>query len=106
MTVAMNLATVHHHSFKKSDVMEVGVQVRSPLRFACGLTCVENSDNASDEPILVTEYAAPALVATCATRAPVIEHVAPASVVTHTALILVIEYVAPVPAHAHATPGQ
>ena len=33
MTVAMNLATVLHHSFMKSAVVEVGVQVGSPLRF-------------------------------------------------------------------------
>ena len=75
--------------------MEVGVQVGSPLRFACDLTSAENSDNASDEPILVTQYVAPALV----------EHVAPASAVTYTALVPVIEHVAHVPAHVHATPA-
>ena len=34
MTVAMNLATLQHHSFMKSAVVDVGVQVGSP----CALT--------------------------------------------------------------------
>ena len=33
MTVAINLATGQHQSFMKSAVVEVGVQVGSPLRF-------------------------------------------------------------------------
>ena len=31
MTVAMNLATIQHHSYMKSAVVDVGVQVGSPL---------------------------------------------------------------------------
>ena len=31
MAVAMNLATIQHHSYMKSAVVDVGVQVRSPL---------------------------------------------------------------------------
>ena len=54
MTVAMNLATVHHHSFKESVVME------APLWFAYDLTSAENSDNASEGTTSVTEYVAPA----------------------------------------------
>ena len=43
MTVAMNLATIQHHSYLKSGVVNVGVQAGSPLA-------------------PVTEYVAPALV--------------------------------------------
>ena len=43
MTVAMNLATIQHHSYMKSAVVDVGVQVESPLA-------------------PVTEYVAPAQV--------------------------------------------
>ena len=38
VTVSMNLATVQHHSFMKSTVVEVGVQVGSPLRYDHGLS--------------------------------------------------------------------
>ena len=31
MTVAMNLVTIQHHSYMKSAVLDVGVQVGSPL---------------------------------------------------------------------------
>ena len=31
MTVAVNLATIQHHSYMKSAVVDVGVQVGSPL---------------------------------------------------------------------------
>ena len=75
MTVAMNLATVQHHSFKKSAVMEVGVQVGSPLCFASDFSSADESDSASDETSSVTENVAPALAATVAPPTPVIGRV-------------------------------
>ena len=67
--LAKNLATVQHHSLKKSEVMEVAVQVVSLLRFAYDLTSAENSDNTSDGVTSVTEYVAPAPDVTCAAPA-------------------------------------
>ena len=82
LTVAMNLATVQHHSHMKSAVVDVCVQVGSPLA-------------------PVTEYVAPAPAVTFAAPAPVIEYVAPAPAVTYAALAPVFEYVA-----TFVVPGQ
>ena len=76
--VAMNLATVQHHSHMKSAVVDVCVQVGSPLA-------------------PVTEYVAPAPSVTYAAPAPVFEYVAPAPV---------LEYIAPAPAVSFVAPGQ
>ena len=86
LTVAMNLATVQHHSHMKSAVVDVCVQVGSPLA-------------------PVTEYVAPAPAVTYAAPAPVIEYVAPAPAVTYAALAPVFEYVAPTPAVTFAAPA-
>ena len=66
MTVAMNLATIQHHSFMKSAVVDVGVQVGSPLRFHYDLSSAEKSDGASDETSSVIEYLSPAPAVTVA----------------------------------------
>ena len=62
LTVAMNLATVQHHSYMKSAVVDFCVQVGSPLA-------------------PVTEFVAPAPAVTYAAPAPVTEYVAPAPAV-------------------------
>ena len=64
--MAMNLATIQHHSYMKSAVVDVGVQVGSPLA-----------------PVLapVDEYVAPA-PSVSAAPAPVDEYVAPAPAVS------------------------
>ena len=36
MAVAMNMATIHHHSFMKSAVVDVSVQVGSPCAQSTG----------------------------------------------------------------------
>ena len=54
LTVAMNLATIQHHSHMKSAVVDVCVQVGSPLA-------------------PVTEYVAPAPAVSYAAPAPVFE---------------------------------
>ena len=101
MTVAMNLSTVQHHSFKKSAVMEFGVQVGSHLRFAYDLSPTQKSVNASDETSSVTEYVPPAPTVTVTPPAPEIDFV-----VSTPAAVLVIEYVTPalVPVTDYATP--
>ena len=76
LAVAMNLATIQHHSHMKSAVVDVGVQVGSPLA-------------------PVTEYVTPALAVTYAAPAPVVDYVAPAPSVTYAAPAPVFEYVAP-----------
>ena len=86
MTVAMNLATVQHHSHMKSAVVDVCVQVGSPLA-------------------PVTEYVAPAPAVTYAVPAPVVGYVAPAPAVTHAAPAPVIDYVAPAPSVTYAAPA-
>ena len=86
LTVAMNLATVQHHSHMKSAVVDVCVQVGSPLA-------------------PVTEYVAPAPAVTFAALAPVFEYVAPAPAVTFVAPAPVIEYVAPAPVFEYIAPA-
>ena len=58
--VAMNLATIQHHSFMESAVVDVRVQVGSPLRFDYDLSSAEKSDGASDETSSVIECMSPA----------------------------------------------
>ena len=84
-TVAMNLATVQHHSHMKSAVVDVGVQVGSPLA-------------------PVTEYVTPAPAVSYAAPAPVVDYVAPAPSVTYAAPASVFEYVAPAPVLEYIAP--
>ena len=72
----MKLATVQHHSLTKSTVVEVGVQVGSPLRFDYDLSSAEKSDGASDETSSMIENMAPAPAVTIVLPDPVIEHAA------------------------------
>ena len=103
MTVAMNLTTVLHHSFMKSAVVEVGVQVGSPVRFDYDLSSAEKSDSASDETSSSVEYMACVPAVTIAPPDPMIEHatLAPVEVYTTPAPVIelmlapVIEYIAP-----------
>ena len=62
MTVAMKLVTAYHHAFKKTNMMEVGVQVGSLLPFAYKLTSAEKA-----------EFVDPVSYVTCAAPAPLIE---------------------------------
>ena len=96
--MAMNLATIQHHSFMKSAVVDVGVQVGSPLRFDWDLSSAEKSDGASDETSSVIEYMSPAPAVTVAPPDPVIEYV----VLTPT--VLVVENVTPVLVPDFVTP--
>ena len=100
MTVAMNLATTQQHSFMKSAVVDVGVQVGSLLRIDYDLSSAENekSDGASDETSSVIEYMSPAPAVPVAPPDPVIEYVVP------TPTVLVVEHVTPVPVPDFVTP--
>ena len=86
LAVAMNMATIQHHSHMKSAVVDVCVQVGSPLA-------------------PVTVYAAPAPAVTYAAPAPVVGYVSPAPAVSYTAPAPVVGYVAPAPAVTHAAPA-
>ena len=66
LAVAMNLATIQHHSHMKSAVVDVGVQVGTPLA-------------------PVTEYVTPAPAVSYAAPAPVVGFVSPAPAVTYAA---------------------
>ena len=98
MTLAMNLATIQHHSFMKSAVVDVGVPVWSLLRFDCDLSSTEKSDGSSGETSSVIEYMSPALAVTVAPPDPVIEHLVP------TPPVPVVEYVTPVSVPDFVTP--
>ena len=86
LAVAMNLATIQHHSHMKSAVVDVCVQVGSPLA-------------------PVTEYVSPAPAVTYAAPAPGIVYVAPAPAVTYAAPAPVFEYVAPAPVFEFIAPA-
>ena len=98
MTLAMNLATIQHHSFMKSAVVDVGVPVGALLRFDCDLSSTEKSDGATGEASSVTEDMSPAPAVTDAPPDPVIEHLVP------TPPVPVVEYVTPVPVPDFVTP--
>ena len=70
LAVAMNLATVQHHSHMKSAVVDVGVQVGSPLPVTELVT-----------PAPAVSYAAPAPVVGFVSPAPAVTYAAPAPVV-------------------------
>ena len=114
MTVATNLATVQHHSFMKSTVVEVGVQMWSHLRFDYDLSSAEKSDGASDETSSMIEYVPPTPDVTYTELDPVIEHatLALVDVCTTPAPVIelmpapVIEYIAPSPAVSYPSCGQ
>ena len=104
LTVAMNLATVQHHSHMKSAVVDVCVQVGSPLapvtEFVAPAPAVTYA-----APAPVVGYVAPALAVTYAAPAPVIDYFAPAPSVTHAAPASVFEYVAPAPVLEYIAPA-
>ena len=104
LAVAMNLATIQHHSHMKSAVVDVCVQVGSPLAPVTDYVAPAPAVSYA-APAPVFEYVAPALAVTYAAPAPVVDYVAPAPAVTCAAPAPVIEYVAPAPAVTYAAPA-
>ena len=103
LTVAMNLATIQHHSHMKSAVVDVCVQVGSPLAPVTEYVAPAPAVSYA-APAPVFEYVAPALAVTYAAPAPVVDYVAPAPAVTYAAPAPVVDYVAPAPAVTYAAP--
>ena len=100
LTVAMNLATIQHHSHMKSSVVDVCVQVGSPLAPVTAAPAVTYA-----APAPVVGYVSPAPAVTYASPAPVIVYVAPAPAVTHSAPAPVFEYVTPAPVFGFIAPA-
>ena len=96
VTVAMNLATVQHHSHMKSAVVDVGVQVGSPLAPVTEYVT----------PAPAVSYGAPAPVVGFVSPAPAVTYAAPASVFEYVAPAPVFEYIAPTPAVSFVAPSQ
>ena len=65
----MNLATIQHHSYMKSAVVDVGVQVGSPLRFDCDVSI---GVQAGTPLAPVIEYMSSAPVIGCLAPAPAV----------------------------------